>query len=252
MVGYNFATGLPPPDLQALIERAAADNMRLVGLSTELFDSYREIQPGQLQPGHGWLIQHRSLFTRPQQRLSEDLGIGTTFLPVEAIYKQGALSAQPENAADWMPLARVLDAGLPVSIATDNIPVSLFFAIWCCLARTDYQGRSFPSDEGTISRLQAMEIATIAAARCLGRQDRIGSLSVGKLADLAVLNDDYLHCDLAAIADIRSVATMVGGRWRHDRLGLQVQADGRAPRQATLSKSSPIMGHGTPIALPGC
>jgi predicted amidohydrolase YtcJ len=39
-----------------------------------------------------------------------------------------------------------------------------------------------------------------------------GTLTPGKLADLAVLSSDYLTAPVAKIADIHSVLTMVGGR----------------------------------------
>jgi cytosine/adenosine deaminase-related metal-dependent hydrolase len=50
-----------------------------------------------------------------------------------------------------------------------------------------------------LSARQALAIATIGSARCLGRQDEIGSLEVGKQADVALWRlDDLGH---AAEAD---------------------------------------------------
>ena len=42
--------------------------------------------------------------------------------------------------------------------------------------------------------------------------DERGSLAVGKLSDLAVLNKDYLSVPVEEIGGICSVLTMVGGR----------------------------------------
>ena len=39
-----------------------------------------------------------------------------------------------------------------------------------------------------------------------------GSLEVGKLADLAVLDQDYMTVPIHDIADIESVLTIVGGK----------------------------------------
>jgi predicted amidohydrolase YtcJ len=47
-----------------------------------------------------------------------------------------------------------------------------------------------------------------------------GSLEVGKLADLVVLDQDPTAVDPAAIADTEVLATMVGGRFEHDLIGL--------------------------------
>jgi cytosine/adenosine deaminase-related metal-dependent hydrolase len=49
-----------------------------------------------------------------------------------------------------------------------------------------------------LSARQALEMATLGGARCLGRADEIGSLEVGKLADLALWRLDGLgHVGIA-------------------------------------------------------
>ena len=50
-------------------------------------------------------------------------------------------------------------------------------------------------------------------------EDRLGSIEVGKLADLVVLSDDYLEPDAVSdeqIRDLSSVLTIVGGEIVHD------------------------------------
>jgi cytosine/adenosine deaminase-related metal-dependent hydrolase len=72
---------------------------------------------------------------------------------------------------------------------------------------------------------QALQMATMGGARCLGRDREIGSIEVGKLADLAVWQVDHLGG--AGIAD--PVCTLVLGSARLDRLivnGACVVADG--------------------------
>ncbi|RPI58287.1 MAG: amidohydrolase, partial [Lysobacterales bacterium] len=44
------------------------------------------------------------------------------------------------------------------------------------------------------------------------QEDALGSLEVGKLADLVVLDRDYLTVPAAEIKDIRPTLTLVGGR----------------------------------------
>jgi cytosine/adenosine deaminase-related metal-dependent hydrolase len=61
---------------------------------------------------------------------------------------------------------------------------------------------------------QALSMATLGGARCLGRQDEIGSLEVGKLADLALWQVDGLGG--AGIAD--PVCTLILGAARLERL----------------------------------
>ncbi len=73
---------------------------------------------------------------------------------------------------------------------------------------------------------EALRMATAGGARCLGREDEIGSLEPGKLADVAVWRVDGLAG--AGIAD--PIATLVLGPPRLDSLcvgGRAVVTDGR-------------------------
>ncbi|MDT4935932.1 MAG: 8-oxoguanine deaminase, partial [Pseudonocardiales bacterium] len=60
---------------------------------------------------------------------------------------------------------------------------------------------------------EALRMATVEGARCLGRQDELGSLEVGKLADLLVWRVD----DLAGAGIADPVSTLVLGALRLDR-----------------------------------
>ena len=60
-------------------------------------------------------------------------------------------------------------------------------------------------------------LATCAAPAWLTRDEhRRGRLLPGYLADLVVLDRDPVTCPTEELREIRVVATMVGGRWRHN------------------------------------
>ena len=61
------------------------------------------------------------------------------------------------------------------------------------------------------SRLDALKLYTLGSAWFSFDEDKRGSLEVGKLADLAVLSDDYLTVPVEKIGSLESVLTMVGG-----------------------------------------
>ena len=222
IAGYHFGSGLPDDIVLDVLKAVARAQIRAVGLTPTLFSLFdRAAEDVDIQPLR-WIIQHCGHLPKPHAEIALRRNLGLSFLPVEAVYKQAAqLRGDPSCTADIMPLRRLLDANLTVSIASDNIPPSLFFAIWCCLARRDYLGRDLPDPDGPISRIEALRIATSGAARCLGRDDTLGSLTPGKYADLAILDRDYFDCPLDDVPNITAHATMVGGQWRHgDPAGL--------------------------------
>ncbi len=62
---------------------------------------------------------------------------------------------------------------------------------------------------------EALPLMTIEAAYALLREEEIGSLKAGKLADLIILSDNPLEVDHEAILDIQVLMTMVGGKVEH-------------------------------------
>ena len=60
---------------------------------------------------------------------------------------------------------------------------------------------------------QMIEATTLNEAYQLRCEDRLGSITVGKEADLVVLAEDITTCDAGRIADTQVLSTMVGGEW---------------------------------------
>ena len=68
----------------------------------------------------------------------------------------------------------------------------------------------------TISREDALIAHTRKNAFFVFQEDNLGSIQAGKLADLVVLDRDYLTIPADQIKDIQPVMTMVGGRIVYD------------------------------------
>jgi predicted amidohydrolase YtcJ len=68
----------------------------------------------------------------------------------------------------------------------------------------------------TISREDALVAHTRRNARLVFRERDLGSIEVGKLADLVVLDRDYLTVPADEIKDLTSMMTIIGGRIVYD------------------------------------
>ncbi len=77
---------------------------------------------------------------------------------------------------------------------------------------------AFPgvTPEMAVSREQALRLYTMGSADVDFMEDRAGSIEAGKLADLAVLSDDYMTVGEDRIRDLRSVFTIIDGWIVHE------------------------------------
>jgi predicted amidohydrolase YtcJ len=66
-----------------------------------------------------------------------------------------------------------------------------------------------------LTREEALRAKTASCAWNLVQEGRVGSLEVGKHADLIVLSDDYFAVPTDDIRGLTSVLTIVGGRIVH-------------------------------------
>jgi predicted amidohydrolase YtcJ len=88
-----------------------------------------------------------------------------------------------------------------------------FLGIYAAVTRKDLKGQP-PGGFGpeqALSRLEALASYTVWSAKAAFAQDSLGSLSIGKLCDFAVLDRDILTCPERAIAGTRVMATCIGG-----------------------------------------
>jgi cytosine/adenosine deaminase-related metal-dependent hydrolase len=106
-------------------------------------------------------------------------------------------------------IARVrdlVDAGAPVGLGVDGAASNEDGGLGVELRQATYLARQRSGAE-TLTARDALRLGTMGGARCLGRQDEIGSLEPGKQADIAVWRLDGL--EHAGIAD--PVAALVFG-----------------------------------------
>lgn len=112
-----------------------------------------------------------------------------------------------------MPLRRIADSGIVFGLGTDATIVSHhspFVTLGWVVSGLDVGGNRVL--EETLTREEALIAHTRGNAYMFFQENSLGSLEVGKQADLVVLDSDYMTVPAAQIRKIKPTLTMVGGR----------------------------------------
>jgi predicted amidohydrolase YtcJ len=115
------------------------------------------------------------------------------------------------------PFRAALDLGIPVGGGTDATNVAAQNP-WLMLYHmvTGRNNAGAVTNAGQqVTRLDALRIYTEGSAYLTGDEHQLGTIEKGKLADLAVLSDDYLKVPEERIKKITSHLTLQGGRVVH-------------------------------------
>ena len=217
--GFNSNHGLPRDQAKELLLHCAANDIRAVMIGSSNLDLYDEVDREIPLKGRRWVISHISTVSPRDIERIVRMGLVLTTHTNNYLYKGLHAQAQrlpPERHGEIVPLRSLLDAGVKISLATDNVPVSPFLPIWQAVARRSYQTKEQVAPGEALSRADALRCATANGAYLTFDEDKKGSLEAGKLADVAVLSADPLATEESSIAEIRSLMTMVGGRIVHE------------------------------------
>lgn len=112
------------------------------------------------------------------------------------------------------PLRSLLEHGVPFHIEGTEPKDDVAYPTWYlqrAVTRVDSLGRVIAEDQ-TIDRMTALLALTRWAARFIGADDELGSIEVGKLADLVVFDGNILDAAIEELDQIKPVLTMVGGK----------------------------------------
>jgi len=160
-------------------------------------------------------VMVHSQFVRPDQ-LQRYVGynIIPSFFTQHAFYFGDAhVQLRGKAQADFLsPMRAAIDLGLRPTNHTDFVvtPLDQMFVVWTAVNRVSRSGAIIGADQ-RVTPLEALKAITINAARQYREADQKGSLEVGKLADLVVLDGNPLTVDPMAIKDIRVVETIKDG-----------------------------------------
>lgn len=96
-------------------------------------------------------------------------------------------------ASGFCPLARCLEAGINVALGTDGAASNNDLDMLGEMRTAALLAKAVGDDASAVSAMTALEMATINGAKALGLDEIIGSLSIGKAADVVAIDLDELE-----------------------------------------------------------
>jgi predicted amidohydrolase YtcJ len=181
-----------------------------------ILDIYEEALRRWPRDDHRLRLEHVGAIRDEQLQRAHDLGV-TCSLFVDQIHYWGDIIVDglfgPEHGNRWMPCGSALATGMRISLHNDPpvTPEEPLRNISVAATRIAPSGRVIgPQERITVE--QAIRAQTLDAAWQLFADDVVGSLEVGKYADLVVLSADPRAVPPEDIADLEVLATYLAGR----------------------------------------
>jgi predicted amidohydrolase YtcJ len=164
-----------------------------------------------------WVLAHVNQINAAQLERMKKLGMYAAVNPWAVI--NGAIMHEGfgDGAYDMPPLATIQSSGIGWGLGTDGTAANQtlpFFTLYFAVTGKMVGGAKVLKQ--TISREDALIAHTRQNAYLVFQENNLGSIQPGKLADLVVLDRDYLTIPADQIKEIKPVMTMVGGRIVYD------------------------------------
>lgn len=240
-------------ELDAVLDKAAPAGWQMAfhsngDLAIDLaLDAYEAAlnRHGLAGTDHRWRIEHLGAGSRRHFDRAAQLGVYVSMAPFQYYYWGDLLDGQMfdhEHGSRWQAFGDAAASGAVVSFHNDGAvsPPSPILNIATAVTRRT-RSRSVHGPGQVMSLDQAMRAHTIDAARTLHREDLVGSITPGKLADFTELAADPWGVDPQQLAD---KATVTGTWLAGERVDLDsflgaVGAIDGAPHAHLTTKPTP-------------
>jgi len=164
------------------------------------------------------VLIHAQMARDDQLDKMQELGITPSFFSAHTYYwgdRHRDIFLGPKRAERISPTRTSIEKGLRFSVHLDSpiVPMNPMLLIWSTVNRYSTSGKTIGAEQ-RITPMQALRATTIDAAWQIFRDKEIGSIEVGKLADLVILDGDPLsNNDVGehSIKDIKVEQTFISG-----------------------------------------
>ena len=186
-----------------------------LGLETVLNGLERRMRQNP-RPDHRAVIVHFACSTEAQVARIARLGAivsANPYYPVGFADKYGKVGLGPERADAMVRSASVLKRHIPLSFHSDLPmgPSAPLHFVWCAVNRVTPSGR-VAGPEQRIGVEDALRAVTIESAYSWRKENELGSIAPGKIANFTVLEQDPLTVEPMKLKDIPIWGTVFEGR----------------------------------------
>ncbi|MBL9127817.1 MAG: amidohydrolase [Verrucomicrobiales bacterium] len=254
---YRGVRFIPQERLVAMVRASVGAGLQFTahsvgdGAVQALLDAYETVNRERPVRSTRPCISHSNFLSREAIDQAARLGVLVDIQPAWLWLDTHTLLAQfgYDRLRYFQPLRSLFAAGVVASGGSDHMqkigalravnPYHPFLGMATAVTRTAKRHPSPLHPEEALDREQGIRFYTRNGAILAGRDDELGSIQPGKLADLILLDTDLLTCPPDRIAATRVLRTWVNGRQVHPRLdGRSAAAGASRPRGDGTSSSS--------------
>lgn len=232
---YRGVLFIPKEKLKPIVQTAVESGLQFTAHSVgdgavhTLLEVYEEINDKMPIAKTRPCITHSNFMSKEAVEKFPKLGVVVDIQPAWLYLDTRTLTAQFGNdrLRYFQPLKSIFAAGGIAGGGSDHMqkigsfrsvnPYNPFLGMQTAITRRAkwYDGQLHP--EEALSREQALRFYTINNAYLMFREDEVGSLEEGKLADLIVLDTDYLNCPEDKMKDTQVLQTYVNGKLVYEK-----------------------------------
>jgi len=183
----------------------------------EALDKEKPIAPTRSHVMHGSFMSEEAIARMKKMGILADVQGGWLHFDVPALEQVFGY----KNMRYFFPLQSYLKSGIIIAGGSDHMighdknravnAFNPFFNMWMSISRKTREGKLIYPEE-KITREQALRMYTNGSAYLHFSEKTLGSLEAGKLADLVIIDKNFLTCPEDDIRHIQALATVVEGK----------------------------------------
>lgn len=217
---YRGYPRVPYPELAQWIKKYHSAGFQLAvhgngdASIDDILDAFEQAQKASPKEDPRLILIHAQMAREDQLARMKTLGVTPSFFSAHTYYwgdMHRDITMGEERANRISPARTAIDQGLRFTSHLDTpiVPMSPLLSVWSVVNRLSATGKIIGADE-RIGVMQALRSVTIDAAWQIYRDQDLGSIEEGKLADLVILKRSPM-IDPLTIKDIKVDRTIIGG-----------------------------------------